>query len=175
MDTTEIENKAMPVKKKRGRPFGTKKVKKESMFDVIDAQPPPTLMVQTPVKKKRGRPFGTTKKNTQPEQPAQKGKYISESQYWKFRGLGLELTLAEQKQKVLQLGLKNLEREAELIQSKMQTLKGDVSQNGRKEIEEARSAFQKFKDELEATLGMSLNGAAIDEETFEVKTLVGNA
>lgn len=98
-------------------------------------------------------------------------KSVLASDYWKFRCLGLEQALSEEKLKVLTLGLKNLEREAELIQSKMQTLKGEPSSKARKEIDEARSAFQSFKEELESKLGISLNGAEIDETTFEVKSM----
>ena len=161
----EIENKSLtapntPLKKKRGRPFKKQAIAQDAELGSL-LTTPEILMESS--KPKRGRPF---KKKEAVKTPT-----LTRDEYWKFTALGLEHAIALEKQKLINLALKNLEKDAEILQVKMQSLKGDALSKARIEIEQAGSAFQQFKELLESKLGVSLNGAAIDEETLTVKSL----
>lgn len=159
MENMEYENKTLtPTKKKRGRPFKVKPTQDAELGSLLTT---PEILMESS-KPKRGRPF---KKKEAVKTPT-----LTQAEYWKFTTLGLEHTLSIEKQKLIQMALKNLEKDAEILQVKMQSLKGETLGKARTAIDEAGSAFQMYKDELESKLGVSLNGASIDEKTLEVKT-----
>lgn len=160
MDTTLIENKTLtPTKRGRGRPRKNPVVAyvtPKSVFEVISE-------ASEPVKRGRGRP--KKNKNTSVKNVTK----LTRDEFWKFHALSAELALVEEKAKTIAIAIKNLEAEAEMVKVKMLNLKGPASDLARKNIEDAKTAFQTFKDEIEGKIGVSLNGASIDEKTLVVK------
>lgn len=162
----EIENKSLttpttPIKKKRGRPFKNKPA--EETAKSIDTKAPSDSAdnLTKPLKPKRGRPF----KKKEPI----KTNTLTEVEFWKYKALSTDDAFFESSLKEIGSNLKVLEYQAELLRTKMLHLKGPVTEQARKKLDDARSAFQSFKDDIESKLGFSLNGAEIDNETFEVK------
>lgn len=161
MENVETQDIALPTeapKRKRGRP-----AKKES--ETIIAKP----------KKKRGRPVGWRKQKTITTEiePAKMAK-LSKDDFWKYQALSIESAFYELALKEIGMTLKNLEFQTEALKQRMLHLKGPATDEARKKVDEARSAFQIFKDEIESKLGFSLNGTEINHETFEVKKVTSD-
>lgn len=94
---------------------------------------------------------------------------IDRVDFWKYQALSHQHTIAEASLKKIELTLMNFETQTEVLKYKMLQIKGQLIPEARKNIEEAKTAWSKFKEEVESRIGMSLNDVEIDEDTLVVK------
>lgn len=95
---------------------------------------------------------------------------LTPGQYWEWRctieemkTAKLYLQLMEAKKSLIQRDIKILDYEGKL---KLQTV------NAAKQAEaDAKKEYERFKGELESSLGMSFENCVIDDVTYEVKKL----
>jgi hypothetical protein len=98
-------------------------------------------------------------------------KRLTAEQYWKWRNTITTMWLAQEKAKLTELELKLRQKDAELAHARMQLYNQTVVKGVLKKSEEAKQEYFTFKSELEKVLGISLDGKAINDETFEVTDL----
>jgi len=97
--------------------------------------------------------------------------HLAPEQYWQWKSCIFAMWLAEQKLKNAELEAKVLSRDAELASARMQLFVAKVVESKKTSLESAKQEYDILKRELENDIGQSLNGKAIDDITFEVKTL----
>lgn len=97
---------------------------------------------------------------------------LSSTQYWEWREKIEEMQHAETKLKCNQLQQALMEKDAEILKLKTALFKQVVKQ-AQDVSNEKKDQYNKCKEEIEKSLGISLNGKSIDETTFEIKDLEG--
>lgn len=114
----------------------------------------------------------TTKKAApKPSEIKEARSHLTKEEYFEWRTTIAELWLAEEKAKVTALTSKVMQRDAELLQAKVQVFNLTEGQSSQKSLKEARAEYDRYKAILESALGVSLNDKVIDGSTFEVKSI----
>lgn len=96
---------------------------------------------------------------------------LTPSEYWEWRTTIAEMEVARLKQRCVELELKFLQKDAELGAAKIEIFKRTRLETARLKLEDSRSEYNKFKENLEKIVGQSLNDKMIDDVTFEIKPL----
>lgn len=98
-------------------------------------------------------------------------KRISPEKYWEWRNTITQMWLAQEKLKLSEAELKIKQKDAELLTTRAQLFMFANVNVAKQKVEEAKAKYFEFKSVLERELGMSLDGKAINDVTFEVMGL----
>lgn len=95
---------------------------------------------------------------------------LTAQQFWEWREKIEEMRHAETQEKVAQLQLALMEKDAEIAKLKTILFKNTIKHH-KDAIDLKKRQYEECKAEIEKGLGFSLNGKSIDEITFEIKDL----
>lgn len=98
-------------------------------------------------------------------------KQLSGAQYWEWRTTISEWNNTKEQLKNGELEVQLMTKTAENIGMRAQILMLTRVQDLRRKVEAAKAEYERFKKQLEDTLGVSLNGKIIDDFTYEIKEL----
>jgi len=112
-----------------------------------------------------------SEKILEPVEVALKEEYprLSAEKYWEWRTTIAELETAKKAFEVAQLQLAAAKKDAEALALKAQIFSLSQLKSSELSLKEAEQEYANTKNQLEALLGISLNGKMIDAHTFEVK------
>jgi len=96
---------------------------------------------------------------------------LTAAEYWEWRTTISEMHRAEEKLNNALLGHKVMQKEAEILAVRSQLYQRNIVDGAREKVEEAKSEYNRFKEQLEKALGTTLSGKLIDDITFEIRGL----
>ena len=96
---------------------------------------------------------------------------LSPAEYWEWRTTIAELDVARHNLMKAELEFKLMQQEAEILNVRQQLFVRTRLQGAKDKYREFQNEYERYKLELEKTLGESLSGKVIDDVTFEVKPL----
>jgi hypothetical protein len=100
-----------------------------------------------------------------------KAKKLTAEQYWQWRFLIAQMWNAENKELARKYQAESMNKDAVVSGLRAQLFASRDVQHAASEKEAMQKQYREYKEQLEQTLGISLNGVTIDDVTFEIKTI----
>jgi hypothetical protein len=96
---------------------------------------------------------------------------LSPAEYWEWRTTISDMDLAKFRLAKTELEYKLLLKDSELMVARQQLFLKTRMDAARDGVTNAKAEYDRFKGDLEKSLGQSLSGKIIDDVTFEIKDL----
>lgn len=96
---------------------------------------------------------------------------LTPAEYWEWRTTIAEMETAKANHRCVEMEVKLLSKEAEILAVRTQLHRSAKLEGARKQSVDMQAEYARIKEALEGRLGVSLSGKVIDEITYEVKEL----
>lgn len=94
--------------------------------------------------------------------------HLTREEYLEWRLLIEKLHHAQSKHRITELDCKLMQKDAELLSARALIFAKTKIEEAKADKESSKTDYEKCKAALEATIGFSLNGKAISDETLEI-------
>jgi hypothetical protein len=111
------------------------------------------------------------KKEIKKEDEKQVRESLTGLEYWEWRTTISELDVAREKLMKTDLEIKLLNKEAEILSIRTQLYKSTKLAAEKEKFTSAQKEYERFKKQLEESLGRSLSNTVIEDHTFLIRDL----